>query len=219
MKTLFIECRKKIPLKLNMSSLNKLPGKTISLAATIQNIDFVSKVKSYLEKKHKKIILKKGAKYKAHVLGCNSSAFDKKADTLLLIADGKFHAINNAIQLQKPIYIFNPDSNNLEKITKQEITKHNQKNQAKLKKFLLTEQVGIIISTKQGQSFPRPYIYKIKNKIEKLDKKVYLFETDNVSIQELENFPDIKIWINTACFGLARDSEKILNLCDVLSVL
>jgi len=36
-----------------------------------------------------------------------------------------------------------------------------------------------------------------------------------LNISELENFQDIKIWINTACPGLAMDSEKIVNLVDV----
>ena len=81
-------------------------------------------------------------------------------------------------------------------------------------KFLNEEKVGLIISTKQGQ---KTLAYgAMKNKIEKLGKKVFLFESDNIDIGELENFNDIKIWINTACFGLALDDSKIINFNDIM---
>ncbi len=96
MKTLFIETKRKFKDSgINLKLLNTLKGKTIALAATIQYIDLIPKIKSYLESKGKKVITKQGAYYEGHVLGCNSSALDKSADILLLITDGKFHAINN----------------------------------------------------------------------------------------------------------------------------
>jgi len=98
MKTLFVETQRKFKeSEINLNLLNKLPGEKISLAATIQYIGLIPKVKSYLKSKGKKVIIKKGAYYPGHILGCNSSAFNKSADTLLLITDGKFHALNNGI--------------------------------------------------------------------------------------------------------------------------
>jgi len=212
MKTLFIETKRKFKdSEINLSILDKLPGETISLAATIQYIDLIPKVKSYLKSLGKKVTIKQGAHHKAHVLGCNSTALDSKADTALIITDGKFHAINNAIQIQKPIYIFNTKT--LEKITQQEIDTHNKKTLAKQKKFLLAEQVALILSTKHGQHHKQ--INKIKKKMESLNKKVYIFEANNINTSEFENFPQIKLWINTACYGLARDDPRIINLQDI----
>ena len=213
MKTLFIETKRKFKdseIKYNL--LDSLKGETISLAATIQYIDLVPKVKSYLESKGKKVIIKQGAYHKAHVLGCNSSAFDKSADTLLMITDGTFHAINNATQLQKEIYVFT--THTLEKIKQEEIDAHNKKVLTKQKKFLMAETIGLLVSTKYGQH--QKAIYKIKEKVEKLDKKVYIFEANNINTSEFENFPQIQIWINTACSGLARDDMRIINLSDIL---
>ena len=88
METLFIETRRKFKdseIKYNL--LDNLPGKTISLAATVQYIELIPKVKSYLESKNKKVLLRKGAFHDGHVLGCNSTALDNSADTLLLITD------------------------------------------------------------------------------------------------------------------------------------
>ncbi|NPE27056.1 hypothetical protein HNV12_03575 [Methanococcoides sp. SA1] len=212
MKTLFVETKKKFDeSKINYSLLDNLPGKTISIAATIQYIDLIPKIKSYLESQGKKVIIKQGAHHKAHILGCNSQALDSKADTVLIITDGKFHAINNAIQLQKEVHIFNTIT--LDKITLEEIESHNKKLEAKQKKFLLVDQVGLILSTKHGQHHKQ--IEKIKIKIEKLDKKAYIFEANNINTSEFENFPQIQLWVNTACFGLARDDPRIVNLQDI----
>ena len=216
MDVLYIEAKRKFKdSEIDLSPLNNLKGKTISLAATIQYINLIPKIKSYLESKGKKIIIKQGATHKGHVLGCNPSAFDKSADTLLLITDGKFHAINNAIQLQKPIHIFNTKT--LEEITQQDIEKQNKLILAKQKKFLTTNNTGLLVSTKHGQNF-KP-INKIKQQIEKLNKKVYIFESNNINTNEFENFPQIKMWVNTACFGLARDDMRIINLADIIEFL
>ena len=215
-KTLFIEARKKFQDKdINLKILDNLPGKTISLAATNQYLDLIPKIKTYLETQNKKVITKKGAYHKAHVLGCNSSAFDKTADTLLLITDGKFHAINNAIQLQKEITVFSGQT--LEQVTQEDIGNHNKRTLAKKKKFLLAETVALIVSTKYGQH--QKTIQKIKIKIQNKNKKVYIFEANNINKSEFENYPQIKIWINTACSGLARDDPKIINLSDITEFL
>lgn len=215
MKTLFIEARKKFNKEIDLSALDELPSKTISLASTIQYLDLVPIVKKYLESKGRQVIIKQGAYYKAHVIGCNSNAFDKTSDILLLLADGKFHAINNAIQLNKELYIYN--TNELNKITKQELEKYKQKTKAKQVKFLSSNNIGLLVSTKSGQHYKNAQA--LAKKIEKLDKQVYIFETNNINIKELENFPQIQIWVNTACYGLARDDSKIINYQDILEFL
>ena len=216
MKTLFIETRRKFKdSDINLKLLDALNGKTISLAATIQYIGLIPKIKKYLESKGKKVILKKGAYYKGHVLGCNSSALDNSTDIRLIITDGKFHAMNNAIQLQKEIYVFTTKT--LEKIEQKEIDAHNKKTLTKKKKYLAAKKVGLLVSTKYGQK--QKAISNIAKRIEKSNKNVYIFESNNIDTNEFENFPQIQIWINTACFGLARDDMRIINLADILEFL
>jgi len=216
MKTLFIEMRKKVKdSNIDLSVLRDLPGKKISVGAIIQYIELIPKVKRYLESNGKEVLIKKGACYKGHILGCDSSAFDKTADALLLIADGKFHAINNAIQLQREIYVFNTKT--MEKISQKEIQEFNKKILAKKKIFLSADVVGIIVSLKIGQK--SNLVNSIKEKIEHLNKKVFVFECDNVNPSEFESFPQVKILVNTACFGLAQDDKRIINLSDVLEFL
>ncbi len=212
MKTIFIETKRKFEnSKIKYNLLDKLPGKTIALAATIQYIDLIPEVKSHLESLNKKVVIKQGAYHKGHVLGCNSSALDKSADTILIITDGTFHAINNAIQLQKEIYVFT--THTLEKIEQEEIDTHNKKTITKQKKFLTAKTIGLLVSSKHGQN--QKTIHTIKTKIEKQNKTVYIFEANNINTAEFENFPQIQMWVNTACYGLARDDMRIINLANI----
>ncbi len=212
MEKLFLEFRKKVLGNEDFSILDSLEGKVISLAGTVQYLDILPLVKKYLESLGKNVILKKGAFHKGHVIGCNPAAFDSKADTLLLLADGKFHAKNNALILNKEIFVFNLIK--LDKFSTEDLEKEKKKVKSKQLKFLSSSNVGIIISTKYGQEFKG--IKSIVQRIEKISKEVYLFETDNLSINELENFPNIQIWVNTACYGIGLDDPRILNLQDVL---
>lgn len=212
---IYAEARKKFSSdSLNLDELTKLTGKTISLAATIQYLPLVKEVKAFLEKQGKKVILKKGAFYEGHVIGCNPLAFDLKANVLLLLADGKFHALNNALILNRKISVFNTKT--LEEVSQEDLDIYNKKIKGKINKFLQIDKIGLIVSTKKGQNYAKSE--ELKKRIENKGKKVYVFETDTINIAELENFP-IKFWVNTACYGLALDSNIIVNYKDILPFL
>ena len=160
-------------------------------------------------------MIKKGSYYEGQVLGCNSNAFNPNSDILLLLCDGKFHALNNSIQLKKEIYIFN--GLKLDKIEKSELEDHFKKIKGKQMKYLNSNNIGILVSNKKGQKSRGAF--KIREKIESSGKKAYVFFGDSIPINEFENFPEIDIWVNTACFGLAMDNNKIINLSDILEFL
>mgnify|MGYP001582306391 CR=1 FL=1 len=210
-KVLFIESRKKFP-TIDFSVLDNLPGKIISIAATVQYLSFIPQIKKYLESMKKKVVIKKGSAYPAHVLGCQSAAFDSNAETLLLIADGKFHALNNAVQLNREVYIF--DIRKIEKVSRSEIDKIKSKIKGKLNLFFSSEKIGLLVSTKYGQHYRK--IGLLKERIQKKGKEVYIFKSDTINLSELENFPEIRLWINTACSGIGLEQNKILNVQDIL---
>lgn len=209
----FIEFRKKFNLDdLNFKILDSLPDGNISIGASIQYLDLIEPVKKYLEEKGRKVVVKNGSYYKGQVLGCNSNAFDKSCDVLILLCDGKFHALNNAIFLKKEIYVFNGYS--LDQITLDEINEQIKKTKEKQMKFLNSKNIGLLVSNKEGQ-YSRG-AFKIKKEIEKLNKNVYVFFGDLLDLNEFENFPKIDIWVNSACYGLGIDSLKIINLSDII---
>jgi len=48
------------------------------------------------------------------------------------------------------------------------------------------------------------------------DKKYYLFAFDTLQANELENFPFIDCWVNTACSRIADEKSNIVNIDDIL---
>lgn len=198
--------------KIDFSALDDLPEGSVSLAATVQYLDLIEAVEESLKDKGRKVKVKRGAFYEGHVLGCNASAYDKSADVFLLLCDGKFHAMNNAILMDKEVYVFN--SKTLEKVNRKEIDDYYRKLEGKKKKFLVSDKIGLLVSVKWGQNFKA--ISAVRDRMEKMGKRVYVFEADNIGVGEFENFQDVGIFVNTACFGLARDDNRIVNLQDVL---
>ena len=67
-----------------------------------------------------------------------------------MITDGTFHAMNNAIQLQKEIYVFT--THTLEKIEMKDIEEHNKNTLTRQKKYLFADTVALLVSSKHGQS-------------------------------------------------------------------
>jgi len=159
----------------------KIPGK-FGVLTTIQHLNQV-----------KNIRLKNGI-FLGQMLGCY---IPKKSnlDYYLYIGTGKFHPIEIALETKKTVYVANPLTNQFYKLDTKEIGDYQKKLKGKLSKFYMAKKVGIIISTKPGQLNLKQVLGFQKS----LKKESFLFLTDNINEQELENFPDIDIWVNTAC--------------------
>ena len=191
MKTLFIPLIKKEQLNKPalQAAIDKLPS-TIYIAYTIQYKQIAEQAKAELEKTREIIGF-------SQVLGCSKL----KVNSILLIADGSFHA-SNLLQQGNQVYLF--DNHSLIKLELQD-----NNNKAKLNKLYSSNKLGILLSTKPGQ-LNLNQARKTKNKLKEQNKKAYFFLADNINLDELENF-DVDFWINTACPGLEKDSKNILN--------
>ena len=196
MKALFIEAKRKLDSNLDNIDLNTLPNK-IFLAYSIQYKALAEKLKNRLGKKV--------AGFK-QVLGCSQL---KSKHPILLIGSGKFHAFNLALQ-GNTVYIF--EGNKINKLSEKEVKKLRGKRKAALIKFLSADNIGILVSTKPGQENLKKSLI-LKKKLEKQDKNAHIFITDNINIEELENY-NIQSWVNTACPALSFDS-RIIHLHEV----
>jgi len=202
MKTLFIEAIKEIELnKEKLTELEALLPNTIYVAYSIQYKKLANKVRTAIKKKILGF---------SQVLGC--SDIKTNAEAILLIGEARFHALNLAISSNKPVFIF--DNYSISRITEKEIGEIKKRNKGKYLKFLSANTIGILVSSKPGQNNIETAI-KLKKQLESKGKKAHLFISDNISISELENFPDIDIWINTACRGLSQDSMRIIDYSQI----
>ena len=185
MKTIFIPS--KINAELNEKRIEalKLPKK-IAIAYSIQYQDIAEKVKKILSKKHK-------ITETVQVLGCSKPKFPKETEAILLITSGQFHAVSLAFKSNLPIYIL--ESNELRKISEEEIYSFEKKKHASYMKFLNSEKVGILVSTKPGQEKLKRAL-NLKNELK--NKKSYLFISNEIDTRQFEDF-NLDAWINTAC--------------------
>ncbi|GBE19993.1 putative diphthamide synthesis protein [archaeon BMS3Abin17] len=198
MKTIFIPVKiKTIISKSQLSDMSKRLPKNIAIAYSIQYIDMAKEIKSILTKKHNitKFI---------QVLGCSKPRFSKNTSAILLIGDGRFHAISLAYGTKLPVYIYRTK---LERILPKDIDvlKRNQK--AAYMRFLNANKVGVLISTKPGQENLKKAIGLKK----KLKKNSYLFITNNIDTREFENF-GLDSWVNTACPRLDMNDNSVVNM-------
>jgi 2-(3-amino-3-carboxypropyl)histidine synthase len=195
MKTLFIPAKINSEINAKKISELKLPI-NIAIAYSIQYKEVAEKIRKILSQKHKITLV-------TQVLGCSSPKFSKETEAILLLSSGKFHAVSLAVETGIPVYIL--ESDNIKKISKEEIDLLNKKKMASYMKFLNAEKIGILISTKPGQeNLKKALSLKLKN------KKSYLFLSNNIDIREFENF-GINSWVNTACPRLDFDSS-VINL-------
>ncbi len=208
MKTLFIKAKYSKPIKLSKKIAEKLPSR-VGLISSVQFLGHLPSIKKLLNQKMKKIIIG------GPILGCNVKNAEKiqnKVDAFLYIGDGSFHPLGIAIKAKKPAFQFNPLNNEFRKIGEQDIESYEKRKKAAYIKFLHAENVGIILSTKPGQYYDINKLNQLEKKYK--NKKFYKFITDTIDYNQLENFPFIQAWLNTACPRIDEDIS-ILNIEEI----
>ena len=219
MKIMMVEGRYKGEINLSNLDTSALP-KNIGLATTVQFLDFIDEIKNYLESNGKIIFVDKlRQKYEGQLLGCDIGGADKikhNVDAFLYIGTGIFHPLGIALNIDKDVFCYDPISAVLSKIDRAEIERYNKKRKAAYLKFLDSEEIGILVSLKPGQNNFRKAV-ELKNKLK--DKNCYLFAFDTLDFNQIENFPFIQCWVNTACSRILDDYEKfpkpLVDLSDI----
>lgn len=161
------------------------------------------------------------------LLGCDSYADSLKLDLstidgFVYVGDGYFHP--NALLLAqeyeeeiKPVMIVNVPQKLIEIIDKKDIEKYLKKKKANIAKFHMSETIGVFITTKWGQEYMESAIELEKQYPE---KNFYFYIGDNFNEYEMENFPYVECWVNTACPRIGQDdivrhSKPVINIKDV----
>jgi len=220
MKLMFVEARYKKPISIEKHVL-KLPAR-VGLVTTVQFIGQVKEVKSQLEKEGKKVFFGKGkhTAYQSQVLGCDVDAavsVEKKIDAFLYIGSGMFHPIAISLKTKKDVFTFNPLTNKFNKVDKKEAEKINKRKKGALIKFLSSTEIGVIVTTKPGQQQLKQ-AFELKKRFK--DKNFYFLMFNTIDFNQLENFPFIECFVNTACPRIALDdsikiNKAIINLDDI----
>lgn len=215
MKTFFIEAKYIEPIKLDKSEIAKLPAK-IGLLSTTQFTHQLGDVKNQLESAGKKVFIEKGTqRHPGQILGCDVSAaaiIEKDVDAFLYIGDGIFHPIGAGLETDKAVFIYNPFTNKSSKLEKKDIEAYKKRKKAGLLKFHSGKNIGVLVSTKQGQA-SMSHLKLLRNKYP--EKTFYAFVFDTLDFKQLENFPFVEAWVNTACPRIDEDLT-LVNTRDVV---
>jgi len=217
MERLFIETRYRGELNLPNEVLQKLPKK-LALAMPVQFLDFQNHIKEQLEKAGKEVILYKShhGKHPGQILGCDVFKFQEEFDSFFYIGDGKFHPTALLYENEKEVYCYNPFNEGLEILTPKDIEFVHKKKMGQLSKFLVSNVVGLLITSKSGQNKSK-LSEELRAKLEKKGKEVFVFLADEINFFQLENFNFIESWINTACPRIVQDFS-CLNLEDLSKI-
>ena len=238
MDTLFIKAEYTGKVELCNDALDYLRKKKYSRIAMYASIQFVNKleiVKKQLAENNIAIITSKPNRANAvsQLLGCDNyhHSLNLKEEELteieayLYIGDGKFHPLTLVFAQKdtlnkKEVIVNDPIQNKMFLVNESDVKITLNKYKSSLMKFLTAHKIGVIITIKPGQEQFQPAL-ALENKFP--EKKFYYFIDNSVSFDQLENFPFIEVWVNTACPRIGLDDQEkfargVINLNDALRV-
>jgi diphthamide biosynthesis enzyme Dph1/Dph2-like protein len=200
------------------AKLKKIPNK-VGLVSTVQFLDFLPYLKKELESLGKEVYVYGNGQ----VLGCNAISalnIEDKVETFVYLGSGKFHPLQMALELKnkKKIFVLNPLSKQFSELDWNDVEKFRKRKEVSKARFLSSDKSGILVSIKSGQCNLQGAL-KLKEKFESerkenSEKRAYLFLFDNLDMNQLENFPEIEAFANTACPGLILDNNFV-NIRDL----
>ena len=210
MKAIFMHAKYTGKVDLGKIELDKLPNK-LGLVTTTQFLGKVDEIKKYLEDNGKEVFIdKEKQRNSGQLLGCDVGAATKiqdNVDAFLYIGSGEFHPLGVAMQTKKDVFTFNPVTGIFSKLDEKEIEKYKKNKKANYVRFLSAENIGIMVTIKPGQ-YSYTKALEIKKKLEEKGKRCFIFVFDTLDANEMENFPFIDFWVNTACPRIADDKDK-----------
>ncbi|MBI4439038.1 diphthamide synthesis protein [Candidatus Woesearchaeota archaeon] len=206
MKTFFIEAKVDAEILLEAAHVAQLPM-SIGLVTNIQHLHRLEDVRTQLEAAGKRVTIIKGfhSKHAGQMYGCDFPAnTDSDIEAVLFIGTGRFHP-RGTLASGKELFVFDPVNRHFYRLDPYEAEEEQRKIKAAYAKFLHSTEIGILVSTKPGQLH-----LKAGQALKRIypDKNYYYLVSDTVDFTELQNFPFIECYVNTACPRMMEDYDK-----------
>ncbi len=222
MEILFIDAKyKKKDFYLSNETIKYLKKfKIIAIYSSIQFVEGVEKIIKDLNNNGIEVTssIPDRASVKYQILGCDcfkqNLKLEKNPEAFLYIGDGLFHpkalSLAQKDELKfKEVISYDPTRKQMIILKEEEHKKIFKKYRGSLMKFIASDNIGILITTKPGQQ-QFNLAKKLKEKYPK--KKFYFFADNDLKFDQLENFNFIECWVNTACPRIGFDDSINLNL-------
>ncbi len=218
MKTIFIPCRSSADIELAVDNiLEKVPFERIGLVTTAQYVHQLKEIQTRLNKNGKNAIIAPGRPNPGQVLGCDAGAArgaaSKGADCIVYLGTGHFHPLRAAMDTGLPTYMTHP-SGGIEIISNELLMKHAKIKAARMHYFNLAKRVGILVSTKPGQSRMKQAL-NLREKLKGV-KETFIFAANEIKPEYLEGY-DVDAWVSTGCPRIAEDrfNRPVVDISEV----
>jgi len=205
---LFVEVQMDVdPLPLLPEVLDSLKGR-VGLVTTVQHIDWVGKVKEWLESRGISVAVGRGDTRTAHpgqVLGCNVTAatsISDRVDQFLYIGSGDFHPLAVSLETSKPVVILDPMNREVRDV--EELTERilRQRHGA----IVLGSEASsfaVLISTKPGQ-MRIDLANSLRDTLRSMGKEAIEVAMDRFDPEKLLAF-SVDAYVSTGCPRVAID--------------
>lgn len=221
MKVMFLEAPFTGKVSLCNETINYLKKyQKIGLFSSVQFVDNLDRVKEQLKELGIEIVMTKLARTsrEGQLLGCNVYDDLPKVDAFLYIGDGKFHPLALVYCQEKDVICDNPIEGKMIVLERSHIERKLKRRKGSLLKFKTSKKIGVIVTLKPGQEQLKKS-FSLEEKYP--DKEFYYFIDNNISFDQLENFPFVDVWVNSACPRIGLDDQEmfrkgVVNLMDVL---
>jgi len=219
MKSLFIPTEYVGKIFLPEELIRSLPKKLI-LCSSVQFLTQLHELEKELGRQGRKVTLFNGrSRNPGQILGCDNFKAKNNAQAFFFLGDGAFHPTALLYENEKDVFYYNPLSGKNGVLCVKDLEKIKIHEKVSMARFIHGRKMGLLISIKPGQNSIKTALI-LKKKLEKENKEVFLFITDNINLQETENFPFVDCWVNTACPRIAEDTKKpLINLGLALNLL
>ena len=208
MKLAFVDVRYKEHIVLPEPFLSSLPQKVI-LFLNIQFHHQYDALKKQIEDTERTVLTvrPKHAWHQGQVLGCSTEDWsDLHAEGFVYIGDGLFHPKALLFRNNEKVFMYDPKIRKHKILTKDDVANIERARKAGMASFYSSKNIGVLITTKYGQSRMKPAL-KLQEKYP--DKTFYYLMADVIPFQKLEDFSFIECYLNTACPRIMDDADKV----------
>lgn len=219
MKVFFAEAIYKENIDIPRRVIGELPDK-VMLFMTAQLIPQKEHIIKQIETLGKKVLLSKPRHtiHEGQILGCDTELIDGDFDAFFYVGDGMFHPEALIIKNDKPVHIYNHVQKSYSLLTHKDAELKRKRLYAAKAIFISARNIGILITTKQGQS----KLSLCKQFEEKYsDKNFFYLTNNNIEFDRLVDFNFIDFFVNTTCERIAfEDNSKfekpVINIEELL---
>ncbi len=197
------------PVPLLERHLGQLPYNSLCLVTTIQHIGSLAKAKAFLESKGKTVYIGQptSARYPGQILGCDHSAalsLEDEAEAFLFIGSGLFHPLGLAEKTEKPVLFLDKESGELKDLSEERLRRQKIR-AASLAKASMSQNFGILVSTKAGQMNLKA-AERARESLEKKGKKAWMLAADLITPEKLLGLK-LDCLVNCACPRITEDTS------------